>query len=88
MRVTAPALAARFGWLDQYRALQAGSGRRRAPQRLLARAIQGYLENGERRTENVVSLQTATLRGLDGCNRRSRAARGWSCAGKAHGRVG
>jgi Zn-dependent peptidase ImmA (M78 family) len=59
MRVTTPALAARFGWSDQYRALQADSDRRRAPQRLLTRAINGYLEN-------VVSVQTlATLRGLD-----------------------
>ena len=59
MRVTTPALAARFGWSDQYRALRAASDRRRAPQRLLARAVEGYLEN-------VVSLQTlATLRGLN-----------------------
>jgi hypothetical protein len=59
MRVTTPGLAARFGWSDQYRALQAGSDRRRAPQGLLTRAIRGYLEN-------VVSLQTlATLRGMD-----------------------
>jgi Zn-dependent peptidase ImmA (M78 family) len=59
MVLTAPGLAARFGWSDQYRALQADAKRRRAPQRLLARAIQGYLEQ-------VVSLQTlATLRGVD-----------------------
>jgi Zn-dependent peptidase ImmA (M78 family) len=58
MALDTPALAARFGWSDWYRALQAGSDRRRAPQRLLTRAIQGYLEN-------VVSLQTlATLRGV------------------------
>jgi len=58
-RVSTPALAARFGWSDQYRALQAESDRRRAPQRLLARAVQGYLDN-------VVSVQAlATLRGLD-----------------------
>ncbi len=59
MCVTTPALAARFGWSDQYRALQASSNLRRAPQKLLTRAIQGYLKN-------VVSLQTlATLRGVD-----------------------
>ena len=53
-----PDLAARFGWLDQYRALQLESGARRAPQRLLARAIEGYLAN-------VVSLETiGRLRGV------------------------
>lgn len=36
------ALAARFGWIDQYHALQAESDRRRAPQRLLACAVNGY----------------------------------------------
>jgi len=56
---TTPRLAARFGWADQYQALQGESNRRRAPQRLLARAIAGYLQN-------AVSVQTiATLRGLD-----------------------
>ena len=56
--VTAPQLAVRFGWGDQYRTLQADSDQRRAPQRLLARAVQGY-------TEGVVSAQTiATLRGI------------------------
>ncbi len=56
--VTAPQLAVRFGWGDQYRALQADSNRRRAPQQLLARAVRGY-------TEGVVSAQTiATLRGI------------------------
>lgn len=51
-----PQLATRFGWIDHYRALQADANRRRAPQRLLARAIVGY-------TEGVVSAQTiATLR--------------------------
>lgn len=58
MAVTAPQLAVRFGWSDQYSALQADADRRRAPQRLLARAIQGY-------AEGVVSVQTiATLRGI------------------------
>lgn len=57
--LTAPVLAARFGWSDQYRALQDESDRTRAPQRLLTRAVRGYLEN-------VVSVQTlARLRGLD-----------------------
>lgn len=58
MRLTAPHLAARFGWSDQYRALQADSDQRRAPQRLLARAIRGY-------AEGVLSVQAiATLRGI------------------------
>ncbi|MRH92124.1 ImmA/IrrE family metallo-endopeptidase [Nocardia sp. SYP-A9097] len=56
---TTPRLAARFGWSDQYKALQNESNHRRAPQRLLAWAIAGYLQN-------VISIQTiATLRGLD-----------------------
>lgn len=42
-RMFTPSLAARFGWMDQYRALQGESGQRRAPQRLLARAVAGYV---------------------------------------------
>jgi Zn-dependent peptidase ImmA (M78 family) len=58
MALSTPQLAVRFGWTDQYQALQADSSRRRAPQRLLARAIKGY-------TEGVVSAQTiATMRGV------------------------
>jgi Zn-dependent peptidase ImmA (M78 family) len=58
MSLSAPQVAARFGWTDQYQALQAASDRRRAPQRLLARAIRGY-------AEAVVTAQTiATLRGV------------------------
>lgn len=58
MTLTAPQLAVRFGWSDQYRALQADSDQRRAPQRLLARAIRGY-------QEGVLSAQAiATLRGV------------------------
>jgi len=58
MALTAPKLAARFGWSDQYRALQADSDQRRAPQRLLARAIKGY-------EEGVLPAQAiATLRGI------------------------
>jgi Zn-dependent peptidase ImmA (M78 family) len=58
MLVTAPQLAVRFGWSDQYKALQADADQRRAPQRLLARAIHGY-------AEGVVSAQTiATMRGI------------------------
>lgn len=58
MALTAPKLAARFGWSDQYRALQADSNQRRAPQRLLARAIKGY-------AEGVLAAQAiATLRGI------------------------
>jgi Zn-dependent peptidase ImmA (M78 family) len=57
--ISTPNLAARFGWSDQYRALQGESRQRRAPQRLLARAIAGY-------AEGIVSLQTiATLRRVD-----------------------
>ncbi len=53
-----PQLAARFGWTDQYRALQAESGKRRTPQRLLARAINGY-------ALGVLPAQAiATLRGI------------------------
>jgi Zn-dependent peptidase ImmA (M78 family) len=44
MTLSAPHLAARFGWTDQYQVLQVASDRRRAPQRLLARAIRGYAE--------------------------------------------
>ncbi|MEU4215372.1 hypothetical protein [Actinoplanes sp. NPDC026623] len=48
----------RFGWSDQYQALQVDADRRRAPQRLLTRAIRGYIDG-------VVSAQTiATLRGI------------------------
>jgi Zn-dependent peptidase ImmA (M78 family) len=44
MMLRTPQLAAKFGWADQYQVLQASSDRRRAPQRLLARAIAGYVE--------------------------------------------
>lgn len=58
MQFSAPQLAARFGWIDQYRTLQADSDRARAPQRLLARAVNGY-------AEGVLSAQAiATLRGV------------------------
>lgn len=58
MALSTPQLAARFGWTDQYQALQASSDRRRAPQRLLARAIAGY-------AEGVLPAQAiATLRGI------------------------
>ncbi|MGH3245257.1 MAG: ImmA/IrrE family metallo-endopeptidase [Trebonia sp.] len=58
MTLSAPQLAARFGWSDQYQTLQAYSDQRRAPQRLLARAITGY-------TEGVLPAQAiATLRGM------------------------
>ncbi|MEU0241242.1 ImmA/IrrE family metallo-endopeptidase [Nocardiopsis sp. NPDC006198] len=56
--LTTPRLATRFGWSDQYRALQEESDRRRPPQRLLARAISAY-------SEGVLSVQAiATLRGI------------------------
>lgn len=58
MALTAPQLAARFGWSDHYHALQADADQRRAPQRLLARAIKGY-------AEAVLPAQAiATLRGI------------------------
>ncbi|HEX4173481.1 MAG TPA: ImmA/IrrE family metallo-endopeptidase, partial [Acetobacteraceae bacterium] len=58
MALTAPTLAVRFGWSDQYRALQIDSDQLRAPQLLLARTIKGY-------TEGVVSAQAiATLRDI------------------------
>lgn len=58
MALSAPRLAARFGWTDQYQLLQAGSDRRRAPQRLLAQAITGY-------AEGVLPAQAiARLRGI------------------------
>jgi len=58
MTSTTPSLAARYGWSDQYQVLRADSDRRRAPQKLLTRAIRGY-------QEGVVSVQTiGTLRGL------------------------
>jgi Zn-dependent peptidase ImmA (M78 family) len=58
MALTTPRLATRFGWSDQYRAMRAESDHRRAPQRLLARAIKGY-------AEGVLSAQAiATLRGI------------------------
>src|ERR1019366_1401075 len=56
--MSAPSLAARHGWTDQYRVLQGASNSRRAPQRLLARATDGYVEG-------VLSLQAiARLRGV------------------------
>ncbi|WP_412747231.1 ImmA/IrrE family metallo-endopeptidase [Krasilnikovia sp. MM14-A1004] len=58
MTTSALRLAVQFGWGDQYRALQADSDRRRAPQRLLARTIHGYVDG-------VLSAQViANLRGV------------------------
>jgi hypothetical protein len=51
MRLTTTTLAARYGCMDQYWALQDESNRTLAPQRLVARATSGYLEQ-------VVSPQT------------------------------
>ncbi|MPV51155.1 ImmA/IrrE family metallo-endopeptidase [Pseudactinotalea sp. HY160] len=51
-------LATCFGWSDQYASLQNDADRLRSPQRLLARAINGY-------GEGVISAQAiATLRGI------------------------
>lgn len=45
MALTTPRLAARYGWSEQYAALQQESNAHRSPQRLLARATEGYLLN-------------------------------------------
>ncbi|KNX38850.1 ImmA/IrrE family metallo-endopeptidase [Luteipulveratus halotolerans] len=56
--VDTPALAARFGWTDQYATLQHASRQHRAPQRLLTRAVAGYIAG-------LVSLETvASVRGV------------------------
>lgn len=58
MKLTTPYLATKYGWVDAYTAMQDESNRLRAPQRLLSRAIAGYLAG-------VVSAQAiATLRGV------------------------
>jgi Zn-dependent peptidase ImmA (M78 family) len=58
MALSTRQLAVRFGWIDQYHALRAESDQRRAPQRLLARAIKGY-------ADGVLAAQAiATLRGI------------------------
>jgi Zn-dependent peptidase ImmA (M78 family) len=58
MALSTRSLASRFGWSDLYAGWQQESESRRAPQRLLSRAIEGYVAN-------VVSLQAvARLRGL------------------------
>jgi Zn-dependent peptidase ImmA (M78 family) len=55
---TTPSVAARFGWVDQYTALQGESRQHRAPQRLLARAVAGYIAG-------LVSLEAvASVRGV------------------------
>lgn len=57
-QTSTPNLATRYGWTDHYASLQADSNKMRAPQKLLTRAITGYIEG-------VVSAQTiATLRGI------------------------
>lgn len=58
MNVYTPVLATRFGWGDYYASLQDDSDRVRAPQRLVARAINGYAEGV------VTARQIAALRGL------------------------
>jgi Zn-dependent peptidase ImmA (M78 family) len=58
MKLSTRTLASRFGWSDLYAGWQQEATTRRAPQRLLSRAIQGYVAN-------TVSLQAiARLRGL------------------------
>ena len=41
-RIRTPDLATKYGWMDQYRQLQADSDSPRAPQLLLSRATRGY----------------------------------------------
>lgn len=41
-RLATPSLAARFGWLSQYKALVADSRTPRAPQSLMSRAVEGF----------------------------------------------
>ncbi|TFD20831.1 ImmA/IrrE family metallo-endopeptidase [Cryobacterium sp. TMT2-23] len=58
MRYRTPQIATRYGWSDHYAALQDDSDRLRAPQSLVARAVEGY-------AEGIVSAQViATLRGV------------------------
>lgn len=53
-----PEIATRFGWTDQYLALQGESMRRRAPQKLLQRATRGYIDG-------VLSIEAlAGIRGI------------------------
>jgi Zn-dependent peptidase ImmA (M78 family) len=58
--LSTPTLAVRFGWSDQYRALQAESERRRAPQRLLNRAVNGYAA-GRLHAQAIATLRGITL---------------------------
>jgi Zn-dependent peptidase ImmA (M78 family) len=62
-------LATRFGWLSQYRSLAADSAKPRAPQGLMARAVEGYRRGlvgmtelaawyGQERTDLEQQLQT------------------------------
>lgn len=44
MRIAAGHLAVRYGWMDQYRALSERAMRPVAPQKLCARAVEGYRE--------------------------------------------
>ena len=58
--IYAPRLAARFGWMDQYRTLQNDSDRTRAPQRLLARAVRGF-EEGMIPAQAIANLRNLPL---------------------------
>lgn len=58
--IYAPRLASRFGWMDQYRALQRDSDRTRAPQRLLARAVRAY-EEGMVPAQAIANLRNLPL---------------------------
>jgi Zn-dependent peptidase ImmA (M78 family) len=60
MALSTRQLAVRFGWIDQYHALRAESDQRRAPQRLLARAIKGYAD-GVLAAQAIATLRVITL---------------------------
>lgn len=59
VKITTPALAAKFGWRDYYAVLQLGSNKVRAPQGLVARAIRGY-EEGVLNAQAIATLQGCT----------------------------
>jgi Zn-dependent peptidase ImmA (M78 family) len=64
MALSSRQLAVRFGWSDQYHALQADSDRRRAPQRLLARAVRGYAE-GVLPARAIATLRGTTVEAIE-----------------------
>lgn len=59
MELTAPQLAVRFGWIDQYNALSTDSDRLRAPQKLLSRAHTAYAD-GVLPVQTIANLRRTT----------------------------